>query len=193
MAAVAWLLLTTVPVSSPADAWERLAWYACRWGIAVWHKILKRGCRIERRQLPTAARLQRGLTIYSVIAWRILWATLLARVEPDLPCTVLLEAAAWQARYGHIQQNHPAAHATLRAPSGPLARQSRRLAGRPGEGDPGPTVRWRGFQHLAARTAMYRLFRPARAALPPHAPEQMGAKGVTIQVPGRAAVAGRGR
>lgn len=51
--AVEWLLLTTVPVHSTQDALQRLAWYACRWGIEVWHKVLKSGCRIEARQLET--------------------------------------------------------------------------------------------------------------------------------------------
>ena len=32
---IAWLLLTTVSVSTVEDAIERVAWYACRWGIEV--------------------------------------------------------------------------------------------------------------------------------------------------------------
>ena len=67
-----WLLLTTCAVTSAIDAQERVAWYACRFGIEVWHKVLKSGCRIEARQLETADRLQRGLILFSVIAWRIL-------------------------------------------------------------------------------------------------------------------------
>ena len=57
-----------------------MAWYATRWGIAVWHTVLMRGC----------------LTLYSVIAWRILYATMLARVALDVPCTVLLDDNKWQ-------------------------------------------------------------------------------------------------
>jgi hypothetical protein len=56
---------------------ERLAWYACRWGIKVWHKVLKSGCQMEARQLGTAARLERCLARYAVIAWRIVYATML--------------------------------------------------------------------------------------------------------------------
>jgi len=72
VAPVEWLLLTTVPIATTADALERLAWYAARWGIEIWHKVLKSGCRIEETQLETADRLIRCLTLYSVIAWRIL-------------------------------------------------------------------------------------------------------------------------
>src|SRR6266487_5131069 len=49
--ALEWLLLTTVPVQTAADAVERLEWYSVRWGIEVWHKVLKSGCRLEHRQL----------------------------------------------------------------------------------------------------------------------------------------------
>ena len=69
--AVEWLLLTTVPISRLDAALERLEWYACSWGSAVWHKLLTSGCRIEQRQVETAARLKRCLTLYSGIAWRI--------------------------------------------------------------------------------------------------------------------------
>jgi len=51
--AIEWLLLTTVEVRTAADAIERVTWYVCRWGIEVWHRILKSGCRIEARQLAT--------------------------------------------------------------------------------------------------------------------------------------------
>src|SRR5216683_7645649 len=54
---IEWLLLTTVAVDSVDDAIERVEWYACRWGIEVWHRILKSGCRIEARQLATGERL----------------------------------------------------------------------------------------------------------------------------------------
>ena len=76
---------------------ECVEWYACRFGIEVWHKVLKSGCRIEARQLESAARLQRCLTLFSVIACRIVYATMLSRTLPELPCTVLLAVEEWQA------------------------------------------------------------------------------------------------
>ena len=95
---IEWLLLTTVAVQTVDDAIERVTWYACRWGIEVWHRILKSGCRIEARQLGTAERLQRCLTLYSVIAWRVFYATMLARAVPDMPCAGLRSSAAlWAA------------------------------------------------------------------------------------------------
>ena len=60
---IEWLLLSTVAVHTTAAAIERVTWYACRWGIEVWHRIVKSGCRIAARQLGTGERLQRCLTL----------------------------------------------------------------------------------------------------------------------------------
>ncbi len=159
--AVEWLLLTTVPISNTDEALERLTWYAARWGIEVWHKVLKSGCRIEDKQLESADRLLRCLTLYSVIAWRILYATMLSRVVPDVPCTVLLDEDEWQGLYCRIHR------VALAPPKPPTLRQAVRwiaqlggFQGRKRDGEPGVSVLWKGFQHLVDVTAMYRIMRP---------------------------------
>jgi Transposase DNA-binding/Transposase Tn5 dimerisation domain len=157
--ALNWLLLTTLPVPDQAAAEQCLAYYACRFLIERWHKTLKSGCALEARQLASREALQRGLALYSVIAWKVLAAALLARTSPDLPCTVLLEAPEWQALYCRI-------HQTTQLPATPpsLSQVVRWVAkrggflGRTGDGEPGPTVLWRGFQHLTDLTAMFQLF-----------------------------------
>jgi hypothetical protein len=159
--AVEWLLLTTVPVLETADALERLDWYTCRWGIEVWHKVLKSGCQIEARQLETAERLKRCLALYSVIAWRVIYGTMLARVVPEAPCTALLEDDEWQALWCAIHRRP-----MLPASPPPIGTAVRWIAqlggflGRKGDGAPGVTVLWRGFQHLVDLTTMYRIMRP---------------------------------
>jgi hypothetical protein len=169
-APIAWRLLTTCGVHTAQDAVERVDWYACRGGIEVWHKVLKRGCRIEARQLESAAQLRRCLAIYSVIAWRILYATMLSRAMPEAPCTALLEPAAWQALYGaiHGTATPPAIPPPLRQAVHWLGRLGGFL-GRRGDGQPGVTVLWRGFQHLTDRTFLYRIMRP-----PPGKPQHVG-------------------
>ena len=156
-----WLLLTTCAVPTVETAVERVEWYGVRFGIEVWHKVLKSGCRIETRQLESAERLQRCLPLYSVIAWRILYATLLSRTLPELPCTVLLALEEWQALYCaiHHTSTPPATPPSLRQ----AVRWIARLGGfleRRGDGEPGVTVLWKGFQHLADLTTMYCIMRP---------------------------------
>jgi hypothetical protein len=158
---IAWLLLTTVAVETVDDAIERVQWYSCRWGIEVWHRILKSGCRIEARQLATAERLQRCLTLYSVIAWRIFYATMLARAVPEVPCSVLLELDEWQALYCAIHhcptppEEPPALDQAVR-----WIAQLGGFVGRRRRDQPGTETLWRGFQHLMDLTKMYRIMRP---------------------------------
>jgi hypothetical protein len=163
-----WLLLTTIPLNLVEQAITCLEWYTCRWQIEVWHKVLKTGCRIETRQLQTADRLMRCLTLYSVIAWRILYATFLARLVPDLPCTLLLEEAEWQALYCAIYQTPrpPPQPPSLRTAVRWIA-QLGGFLGRTHDLEPGPTVLWKGFQHLSQLTTMYRI-------LSPHLPKDLG-------------------
>jgi hypothetical protein len=158
---IAWLLLTTVAVETVVDAIERVQWYSCRWGIEVWHRVLKSGCRIEERQLASGERLQRCLTLYSVIAWRIFYATMLARAVPEMPCSVLLELDEWQALYCAIH------HCPTPPEEPPSLDQAVRwiaqlggFVGRRRRDQPGTETLWRGFQHLMDLTKMYRIMRP---------------------------------
>ncbi len=156
-----WLLLTTVPLQTTAAALNCLAWYACRRGIEVYHNVLKSGCAIERRQLQDVDHLRRCLALFGVIAWRVLYATMLARALPDAPCTALLEEGEWQALSCHI---HQTTQVPPRPP--PLAQAVRWIAqlggyhGRAHDDPPGVTALWRGFQRLGDLTAMYHVFRP---------------------------------
>ncbi|MCQ9157305.1 transposase, partial [Acidomonas methanolica] len=66
-----WKLLTDLPVASHDDAVEKLRWYALRWKIEVFHKILKSGCRAEDARLRTADRLVRLIAVFCILSWRI--------------------------------------------------------------------------------------------------------------------------
>jgi len=158
---IEWMLLTTVAVDSVEDAIERVQWYSCRWGIEVWHRILKSGCRLEARQFATADRLQRCLALYSVLAWRILYATMLARSVPEVPCSVLLEPDEWQALYCAIHRvpQPPPEPPTLGQAVNWIA-QLGGFVGRRRRDRPGAEVLWRGFQHLGDLTTMYGIMRP---------------------------------
>ena len=158
---IEWLLWTTVAVESVDDAIERVQWYSCRWGVEVWHRILKSGCRIEARQFETGERLHRCLVLYSVLAWRLFYATMLARSVPEAPCSVLLEPEEWQALYCAIHRvpTPPAAPPSLGEAVTWIA-QLGGFVGRRRRDRPGTEVLWRGFQHLSDLTRMYGIMRP---------------------------------
>lgn len=66
-----WKLLTDLPVRSCLDAIEKLEWYAQRWKIETFHKILNSGCRAEEAKLRTAERLVNLVAILCILSWRI--------------------------------------------------------------------------------------------------------------------------
>jgi Transposase DNA-binding len=71
-----WKLLTDLPVRSCLQAIEKLQWYAQRWKIETFHKILKSGCKAEEYRLRTAERLVNLVAILCILSWRIFWMTM---------------------------------------------------------------------------------------------------------------------
>jgi IS4 transposase len=94
---ICWLLVTTLPVHTFADAVQCVQWYTQRWLIERYHYVLKSGCKVERLQLASADRLERALATYSIVAWRLLWLTYMARHHPDTPAQTIFDPHEWRA------------------------------------------------------------------------------------------------
>lgn len=163
-----WMLLTTADASGFDDAVRVVQWYCKRWGIEVFHRVLKSGCRIEDRRLNTAERLEACLAIDLVVAWRIFYLTKMGRQTPEMPCTVLLEEDEWRALVWYVTKKPP-------TPTPPTLRTAMRMTaslggflGRKGDGDPGPTTTWRGYERLMDITEAYRIFTADSRASPSH-------------------------
>lgn len=158
--ALEWMLLSTEPVGDFAAAVEKLRWYTLRWGIEVFHRVLKSGCQIETRRLGQADRLEACLGIDLVVAWRIYHLTKLGRETPSVPATVYFEEHEWQALVAFVtrQSEPPQAPPTLREAVRMLAGLGGFL-GRKGDGEPGTETLWRGLQRLDDIAEAYRVFR----------------------------------
>jgi hypothetical protein len=154
-----WLLLTTVPVYHFHDACERIQWYTCRWMIEIYHQVLKSGCRVEQRQFETSERIRRYLAVDSVVAWRVLFLTMLGRELPEMPCDAILAAHQWQALYCFIHQtNTPPLQPPTLAEATRWIAQMGGFLGRKADGHPGVTVIWRGLQRLQDVAQAFQLF-----------------------------------
>lgn len=147
---IEWMIITTVPVHSLAKAVEIIEAYAQRWKVERYHYVLKSGCGIEKLQLGSADRIERALSIYNVVAWRLLYMTYVARVAPELPCTAVLEDDEWKALYV-VGSKRP----SPLPEQAPTVREAvRRVAmlggfqGRKGDGEPGLQSIWTGFRRL---------------------------------------------
>jgi len=143
-----WMLLTTVPVTSFEEAVERLRWYALRWGIEIYHRVLKSGCRIQDRQLNAADRIESCFAIDLVVAWRIFWLVKQGRETPDIPCDVFFEEDEWKVLYAAAREESPPEEPpTLRE----AVRMTAKLGGflgRKSDGEPGTITLWRGLVRL---------------------------------------------
>ena len=87
---IRWRLLTNRPVDDLAGAIEKLDWYAQRWKIETFHKVLKSGCRAEASRLRTAERLTNLLAVLCIVGWRVFWLTMTSRATPEAPAGVAL-------------------------------------------------------------------------------------------------------
>lgn len=87
------------------------------------------------------------------LRWRIYWITIIARTDPDLPCTKFMADDEWKMLHAKINK-------TQTLPKGPpLMREAVRwiamLGGylaRKGDGEPGITTLWRGWKRLCDLT-----------------------------------------
>ena len=162
-----WKLLTTEPVDSLEKATTVVGWYARRWGIEVFHRTLKSGCRIEDRQLGNDHRLEACLAIDMVVEWRLFHLTRLGREIPDAPCTVFFEEAEWKALCIYHSKNldPPKDPPTLKEAIRMVARMGCFL-GRKGDGEPGTEALWRGLQSLERITEFWEILEKMKRAGP---------------------------
>ena len=147
--AIDWKLITDLPVMSPGEAVEKILWYAMRWKIEVFHKILKSGCRAEDARLRTAERLVNLIAVFCILAWRLFWMTMINRAAPNAsPRLVLTDDEI------EIIDRIAARRASDSSTHRPLAHyltQIARLGGyfaRAHDPPPGNTVIWRGWSRL---------------------------------------------
>ena len=146
--AIRWKLLTDLPVGDLAAAVEKLDWYATRWKIEVFHKVLKSGCRAEQSKLRTTARVTNLLAVLCVVGWRVFWLTMAARAAPDAPPAVAFTPAEVAALNRIAGGPPPESERTVFYYVREVAKLGGYLA-RAKDPPPGNMVVWRGLARLA--------------------------------------------
>ena len=104
---IQWRILTNLPVESPEQAKQIIKYYVGRWGIECFFRILKTGCAIEELQLQDYDRLVPCISLYLIVAWRVMYLTHLGRQCPKLPCNAVFLDAEWKAAYIVAKQTKP--------------------------------------------------------------------------------------
>jgi hypothetical protein len=144
---IRWDLLTNLPVDDLPGATEKLDWYAQRYKIETFHKVLKSGCRAEQSRLRTAGRLTNLLAVLCVVAWRVFWLTMTSRETPEAPAEVALTKEEVEVLDRLAGVAEPPAKPTVSHYLVAVAKLGGYLA-RGKDPPPGNTVIWRGLTRL---------------------------------------------
>ena len=144
---IEWKLLTDLPVTCLQEATEKLDWYAMRWKIETFHKVLKSGCKAEDAKLRTAQRLTNLLAVYCIVSWRVFWLCMINRTTPDATATPVFTETETQL----LDQVDPKPPSTPQNTVTHYLYAVARLGGylsRTHDLPPGNMVLWRGFTRL---------------------------------------------
>jgi hypothetical protein len=145
---VDWKLLTDLSVNSRQEAIEKLQWYAMRWKIETFFKILKSGCKAEQSKLRTAERLVNLIAAFCILSWRIFWLTMVNRAMPTTPPKIAFTPTEIRVLDTLVKSRGPP-HSESRVSSylTSMAQLGGYLA-RANDPPPGNTVIWRGVSRL---------------------------------------------
>jgi hypothetical protein len=145
---ITWLLLTDLPIATAAEIEAIIRFYLCRWNVEVYFRALKGGCHVEDLQLESDQGLMNCIAVYMIVAWRLLYLTMLGRACPDLPCEVAFDRAEWQAAFAVTHRRAlPAKPPTMKE----MLQMVAALGGFTGRGKnaaPGVKSIWIGVQRL---------------------------------------------
>ena len=144
--AIRWVLYTTELAQDVADAERIIAHYEQRPIVEDYHKCLKTGCHVEKRQYETAERLERVAGLLSIVAIRLLQMRTAARETPTRPAHEVAPRK-WIEMLRVIRKIPASRELTIRD----FVRQLGGLGGhmlRKGDGEPGWITLWRGYEKL---------------------------------------------
>ena len=155
---VCWRLLTNREVTTSAQIIELIEWYRARWEIEMFFHVLKSGCRVEALQLASLEKIERALTLFMVVSWRIARLMRLGRTCPELPASLMFDPD--EIRAAHVLTNKPM---PKEMPSlNDMVRRVAMLGGflaRKGDGEPGVKTIWIGLQRVTDFAAGVRFMR----------------------------------
>jgi hypothetical protein len=152
---VEWILLTSLPAETFAQATRIILAYVLRWKIEEFHRILKSGCRVEQINLRDKESLLPAVALYFIVAWRILYLRDFRRALPEVSCTTFFSSEEWRAAC--IVHRRPIGKdpPTLAEMVDMVGKTGGHM-GRKKDPPPGPECLWRGLGKLSCYVDMGR-------------------------------------
>jgi Transposase Tn5 dimerisation domain/Transposase DNA-binding/Transposase DDE domain len=158
--AVEWLLLTSLPIGTMDQVRVVIQYYCTRWMIEIVFRVLKSGCRVEKRRFEHVDRLLPCLAVYLIVAWRTLYVCRLGRSCPEISCEAVFEPAEWQSVYQVVKRQPPPKQAPKLQEMVRLVAQLGGYVNRKRADEPGPQTVWLGLQRLHDITLCWQVFGP---------------------------------
>jgi hypothetical protein len=151
-----------LPIATLEQAQQVVEYYCCRWEIEIYFRVLKSGCRVEELQLETAERFTACLAVYTIVAWRVLFVTMMGRTRRDLPCDAVFTEDEWQSVYWVATKQPPPKAAPSLEHLVELVAGLGGYLGRKHDGPPGPQTIWIGLQRMRDYATAWTTFGPGR-------------------------------
>lgn len=101
------MLVTTLPIDTPAQVRVIVEYDGVRWGVELLFRTLKSGGRIERRRFEHGGRVLPGLALYLIVAWRTLVVCRRGREGPDLDGEAVFEPSEGKAVWMAVHNKKP--------------------------------------------------------------------------------------
>lgn len=155
--ALEWMLLTTEPVATLAQAERVVAIYEQRWLIEEYFKAWKSGCRVETRPLHSLDNLERMMAITAHVAVRLLQLRALAAADDSNSCETVFSRDEWRCLHVSVlpQRAIPKKTPTIRWALEAVARLGG-WANTKRTGKIGWPTLWHGWDVFQQRLAGYR-------------------------------------
>jgi hypothetical protein len=157
---VEWLLLTSLPIDSIDGVRLVVQYYCTRWMVEIFFRVLKSGCRVEKRLFEHLENFLPCLAIYIIVAWRVLMVCRMGRSCPEISCEAIFTPTEWRSVYQVVRLRKP--------PEVPpklqeMVRMVAQLGGyvnRKRQDEPGPQTLWLGMQRMHDIALCWDLFGP---------------------------------
>lgn len=150
-----WIVLTSLPISSPEEIKKVVRLYRCRWHIEDYHKVLKTGYQIDEIYLHSSRQaVENMLALAAISACRLYWLIYVGRVEKSICADKLFKEFEWKCLYVYFKEkipDHPPPLATIILKIARLGGYKNRKNAAP----PGIKTLWIGFQKMTIAANMF--------------------------------------
>ncbi len=167
---VEWLLLTTLPIETVEQVRTIIQYYTARFLIEVFFRVLKSGCRVEKRRFTHIDRLLPCVAVYLIVAWRTLMVCRLGRSCPELDCEAIFDPSEWKSVWMTVRHRKPPRRPPRLREILPLIAQLGGYVNYPNRQDPpGPQTIWLGLQRMYDLALAWNTFGPGAKSEPKEA------------------------